>query len=76
MKILKLHQWNNLVAVLLISALFLVACQTKEEKSNSKYEDFISKLYERGQFNGNILIVENGDVAYQGSFGIGNIDPS
>jgi len=75
MKILKLHQWNNLVVVLLISALFLVACQTKEQKSNNKYEDFISKLYARGQFNGNILIVENGVIAYQGSFGIGNIDP-
>ncbi len=50
------------------------ACQGKKDEVN-EYEKLLSEAYSKGQFNGNALILENGEIAYQGSFGIGNIDP-
>jgi len=41
----------------------------------NKYEEFLSLAYQRGQFNGNVLILKKGEIAYKGAFGISNIDP-
>ena len=56
------------------------ACQQAQapeqaESEPNKYEAVLTQLHERGQFNGNALIFEKGEIVYQGSFGIGNIDP-
>jgi len=43
--------------------------------SENKYEQFFLELHKRGQFNGNALIFEKGEIAFQGSFGIRSINP-
>lgn len=60
--------------VLLIMFLF-TGCQTEIEVKTNKYGDFLSQAAAKGQFNGNALILEDGEIAFQGSFGIGNVDP-
>lgn len=60
---------------LLIISCFLFACQTEKETHASAYEQFLSQAYARGQFNGNALILKEGEIIYQGAFGLSNIDP-
>lgn len=61
----------------LIPAIFLLfsACQTEQEIRDNKYEEFLTQAHANGQFNGNALILKDGKIEFQGSFGIGNIDP-
>ncbi len=47
----------------------------KAETKSDKYKSYLSELHVRGQFNGNALIIENGEIVFQGTFGIGNFDP-
>ena len=49
--------------------------ETKTETNTNKYSSYLSKVNGRGQFNGNALIVEDGEIVFQGAFGIGNFDP-
>ncbi len=48
-----------------------------EEVANAtnKYHEFIKNIHSQGYFNGNVLISEGGVIAYQGSFGVSNINP-
>ena len=65
-----------LVAVLLF--LVLSSCKQGSVSPNQEdnpYEDLISTMYQRGQFNGNVMVIKKGQIVYQGSFGIKNIDP-
>lgn len=48
--------------------------ESKQSKANT-YKTFLTKVHTQGQFNGNVCIVEQGKVVYQGVFGIGNINP-
>lgn len=75
MKIHKLNRHNFSFGIALIIVLFLAACKTEKDKIPNAYEDFFSKVYSQGQFNGNVLILENGNIAFQGYYGISNIDP-
>lgn len=61
----------------LISGLFFLfgACRTTTEQVANKYEKYLMQAYDRGQFNGNALVFEKGEVVFQGAFGISNIDP-
>lgn len=63
--------------VLLFFILFSACKQTTEAptKEISSYENLMGTMYERGQFNGNVMVIKEGKVVYQGSFGIKNIDP-
>lgn len=63
------------VIIVLLFSLLSFSCQTKKEVETNTYEAFLSHLYDRGQFNGNALILEDGEIAFQGAFGIGNINP-
>lgn len=56
-------------------AFLISSCQVERDDVINKYEAFLSRAHSNGQFNGNALIFEDGKIAFQGSFGIGNIDP-
>ena len=75
MKKFKIDQQNFIIGLALLSIFIFSACQVEKEVETNKYEDFLSKAHANGQFNGNALIFEDGEIAFQGSFGIGNIDP-
>lgn len=75
MKLLKHSFLNFQFIFLLVVANFLMGCLSQKKPIPNKYEDFLTTVYERGQLNGNVLILENGAIAYKGSFGVGNIDP-
>lgn len=61
---------------LLSIALFISSCSSSQKETPANpYHEFLSKLSDNGQFNGNVLVMECGKVAYQGSFGLKNIDP-
>ncbi|MEP2669635.1 MAG: serine hydrolase [Cyclobacteriaceae bacterium] len=64
--------YQQLIVGLLFSFM-LSACQADKEVETNKYEVFLSQAHDRGQFNGNALILEDGEIVFQGSFGIGNI---
>ncbi len=63
-----------LCQLFVIAGSILNSCQGVQG-SEKKYEKFLTKIYEKKIFNGNVMIVENGSIAYQGCFGISNIDP-
>lgn len=77
-------KFNSLISIatgiLIIS--YLAACSQLQNNSGlqpetkaKQYESYLSELYARGQFNGNALIIENGEIVFQGAFGIGNFNP-
>lgn len=71
MQIFKFKKPNPIIGSLLLLSLLFSACHVEE----NKYEKFLTRANANGQFNGNALILEDGNVVFQGSFGIGNIDP-
>lgn len=48
---------------------------TKKVTLADKYQSYLYELYDKGQFNGNALIIENGEMVFQGTFGISNFNP-
>ncbi len=67
-----------IIPITLLLCLCLCSCKDTAlsiEKNTNKYERILSELHKRGQFNGNALILENGEIAFQGAFGIRSIDP-
>ena len=75
MRLYKLDPQKLTAGLVLLVMFLLTACQTEIEVKTNNYEDFLSQAYAKGQFNGNALILEDGEIVFQGSFGIGNIDP-
>ncbi len=75
MKITKLHNQIFSIVLILLTTLLLSACQVEKEIVKNEYKEFLSQAHANGQFNGNAIILEDGKIAYQGSFGISNIDP-
>jgi CubicO group peptidase (beta-lactamase class C family) len=55
--------------------LLLTSCQAQEQARTNVYEQYLTKLSERGQFNGVVLVYDSGKVVYEGAFGIRSIDP-
>lgn len=81
MKIFKVNDLKYTVTLILITS-FFSSCSQFQNKSEShpetkadQYAHYLSELHTRGQFNGNALIIENGEIVFQESFGIGNFDP-
>ena len=64
-----------MIWLMLLIVFSFSACQVEKEINTNKYENYLSEVFARGQFNGNALILENGKIVFQGSFGISNIDP-
>jgi len=75
MKASYLNQQKLTVGLVLLITFLLSACQIEKETKTNKYETYLSQVYARGQFNGNALILEDGEIVFQGSFGISKINP-
>lgn len=75
----------NLIKIPLRISLFLTLILTLLASCNQKkdvpaigvnsYDDLFSTMFERDQFNGNVMVIKKGEIVYQGSFGLKNIDP-
>jgi CubicO group peptidase (beta-lactamase class C family) len=68
----------NLIAgrfALVLLVFFLASCHEARHKPLNKYEQYLSEASARGEFNGVALVFDDGDVVYQGAFGIRTIDP-
>ncbi len=81
MRLVKVNSLKYTAAGILFISV-LSACSQLHNNSDSQpetktkqYESYLSELYARGQFNGNALVIENGEIVFQGSFGIGNFNP-
>ena len=75
MTFLQLSRRFFLIPILFIS---FISCKKTADDLNqdvNPYEDLISTMYQRGQFNGNVMVIKKGEIVYQGSFGLKNIDP-
>ena len=56
----------------LFSILTTISANSQEYKKNSKLDSLYTELYQKGAFNGNILVAENGNVIFQKSYGLAN----
>ncbi|MGL1885439.1 MAG: serine hydrolase [Reichenbachiella sp.] len=75
MKITKLQEQIPAYIHIILIAILFSSCQNEQSDTIDKYEQFLSQAHANGQFNGNALILKKGEIAFQGSFGISNIDP-
>ncbi len=75
MRIFKIIDQKYTVGIILFISFFLLSCKVEKETHTNKYEQYLSQANARGQFNGNALILEDGEIVFQGAFGIGNFDP-
>ncbi len=69
-------------ATLILAISFFSSCgqiqnesEIETESKADKYASYLSELHARGQFNGNALIIENGEIVFRGTFGISNFNP-
>ncbi len=72
MKILKITKNISSFLVLLMIIFSCNSRNLKTEKSSifsNRIDSLMTKSYERGLFNGNVLVVKNNSVVYQKSFG-------
>ncbi|MBK7381738.1 MAG: serine hydrolase [Flavobacteriales bacterium] len=75
MRIFHFTDQRYAIALALTTLPFLSCGQQKEDTHAQQYARYLSEAHARGQFNGNALVVEHGELVYQGSFGIKSIDP-
>ena len=61
------------VAFMLIALIF-IGCNNAKDNSLKKYDRFLFRVFEKGHFNGNVLVIKNGEPVYQGAFGTSNLD--
>ena len=74
----KTNRQFTFLFILLFGLGFTFSCkqrETVEVKEISAYEALFSTMYKRGLFNGNVLVLKDGQTVYKGSYGIKNIDP-
>ena len=53
----------------------LASCKASYPEGDEKYVVYLSEMSKQGKFNGNALILKNGEIAFQGAYGIQSIDP-
>jgi len=58
--------------LLILCTLSIYSCS---ESIHDKIDNYLKKCYENKQFNGSVLVAQNGKVVYHNYFGIANIDP-
>lgn len=59
----------------ILCSAILSSCHAQSDPFAQRIGAYLTEAHERGQFNGAALVFDRGEVAYQGAFGIGNIDP-
>lgn len=52
--------------------LISVSSNSQENKKASELDSLYSELYQKGAFNGNVLVAENGNIIFQKSYGLAN----
>jgi len=64
------------IAVLLVLyiAAFITAANTFAQQNVKKIDALVKQYYDYGQFNGSILVAENGKVIYKKGFGMANME--
>jgi len=76
MKIQRYRSSYILLGLIFSLASGMVSSQNQENEAlPDSYHDFLINAYNAKKLNGNVLIVEKGEIAYQGAFGISNINP-
>ena len=62
--------------IIFIFILFLLGCSTDNSSRDkvSKIDELMTTVYENGQFNGSVLVAENGKVIYNKGFGLANME--
>ena len=68
------NQILNFGLIALIS-LLIFQCRFDKSLKEEDYEAFLAKMYDLGRLNGNVLVLKNGNIVYQGAFGLSNINP-
>jgi CubicO group peptidase (beta-lactamase class C family) len=58
------------ISFLILTLVFLSACHIKDRKE--RIGELMTELYKKGDFNGTILVAENGNIIYDTAFGFGN----
>lgn len=58
----------------LFIVMFMTASSTSAQKNVQKIDALLKQYYEYGQFNGSILVAENGKVIYKKGFGMANME--
>ena len=61
--------------IIFIFVLYLLGCSTDNSSRDkvSKIDELMTTVYENGQFNGSVLVGENGKVIYNKGFGFANM---
>ena len=61
--------------IVFIFVLYLLGCSTDNSSRDkvSKIDELMTTVYEYGQFNGSVLVAENGKVIYNKGFGFANM---
>ncbi len=65
--------------ILYLLLVFGLACKPQPDTSSATdkatiYQSFIDQLVERGQFNGNVLVAEKGEVVFRASVGLNSVE--
>lgn len=63
------------IVVPLLGMVLLASCQAQPPSDTNVYGTYLREANERGQFNGAVLVYDEGKVVYQGAFGLRSIDP-
>jgi hypothetical protein len=69
--------------ILFISVILIGIISCKNEKQNAenkvipneksnKLDTLFTELYQKGAFNGNVLVAENGNIVFKKSYGLAN----
>lgn len=73
MRILKfVPQPYQIGLIIIISSLFSCGL-AQPQKPTNKYHQYLQQVNNRGQLNGNVLVIEHGELVYQGAFGTANM---
>ena len=62
--------------IIFIFVLYLLGCSTDNSSRDkvSKIDDLMTTIYENGQFNGSVLVAQEGKVIYKKGFGFANME--
>jgi len=62
--------------LLLVLTIVLFSCKSKKQNNNTaaKLDEFLSGQTAHYNFNGNVMVAENGEIVFQKSYGFANFD--
>ena len=65
---------SGIILLAVLTIFFLSSTQIIAQDKVSNIDELMTKIVENGQFNGSVLVAENGKVIYKKSFGYANMD--